>query len=351
MASGFAGVLCVLAAAAAGYSQSLTCEVQPFAPVLTYRLVYRAGFVVSAPMAQFGSGERALTLTVEVRPQRAGAKPLLMRDTGELQKSSNASKFEVEMAGGFFLGEGEYRAKMTLTDDRQRACRKSWRVSLKPHVKTELAPGQLKAFSQVEWPHPGRRRGALTVLFHAGSREHNTVLVNSLAAILGRMRFSHVEVVAFSLDQHKELLRQEVKGPLEFQQVVDTIEAYNPQTVSYGVLKDPAGHRNLLWQLMAKESLRPQPPEAVVFLGYSTLEDRHVYVPPACKDGSHRTVYAYLDFAEQRRRDPRHMLPPELPDAISRVTHACSGKVFYVHSPAELASAVDKVNALIGGRE
>jgi hypothetical protein len=370
MSSGFARMFCALAAAAVSNGQAqipaeqpLACEVRPLAPTLTYRLIYRAGYVVTVPLEQFGSEQRTLAVTVRITPKRAGARPLLLRDIGKLPVGSDPAKSEAQVAGGFFLGAGGYQAEMVLTDSQQRICRKRWDLELKPHrgVQSALSPGQLAAFSQLEWPHlEASGAGALTVLLGAGARERNAVLLDSLAAILDRMPFSHVHVVAFSLDQHKELLRQDVAGARGFERVAKALEVFNPATVSYAVLKDPAGHRDFLWQLLAKEGLRAEPADAVLFVGYSTFDDSHIYAPPTCADGSRKTVYAYFDYSEPSRREYRQpgrqrreglprvaLAQPDMPDAISRITRACSGTVFHVHSPEELAVAVEKVEELV----
>jgi hypothetical protein len=347
----------------------LACEVRPLVPVLTYRLVYRAGYLLTVPMEQFTGQQRALDVLVRVTPKRAGDQPLLLRDIGRFPAGSgepglDASKFEAQLQGGFFLGEGEYHAELVLIDAQQRVCRKRWDLELKPHkaLETALSPGRLAAFSQLDWPHLGARAGSLTVFLHAGSPDSNPVLLESLAGILERMPFSRVQVVVFRLDQHKELLRQNVADAGGFRRVAQALKDYNPSTVSYGILQDPAGHRDFLWQLLAKEGLRVQPADAVLFVGYSTLDDSHVFVPPACTDGSRKTVYAYFDYAppSRRRLPPREgpwaglprarPVQPELPDAISRITRACSGRVFHIHSPDDLASALQKTDELLHGR-
>jgi hypothetical protein len=43
-------------------------------------------------------------------------------------------------------------------------------------------------------------------------------------------------------------------------------------------------------------------------------------------------------------------MQPEMPDAISRITRACSGKVFHIHSPGDLASALEKTGELLHAR-
>jgi hypothetical protein len=363
----------------------LACEVRPLAPALTYRLVYRAGYLLTVPMQQFTGRPRPLDILVRITPKRAGAQPLLLRDVGTFPDGSgepgrDASKFEAQLRGGYFVGEGEYHAELVLIDGLERVCRKRWDLELKPHkaVETPLPPGRVAAFSQLDWPHLDARPGGLTVFLHAGSSRSPQVMLQTLAAILDRLPFSRVQVVAFSLDQHKELLRQTVADPGGFLRVAEALRDFNPSTVSYGVLKDPKGHRDFLWQLLAKEGLRTQPADAVLFVGYSTFDDAHVFVPPALAQGSRRTVYAYLDFAQPSRRrspmpgfargrmrrppgadypteGPWEDLPqggpmqPEMPDAISRITQACSGKVFHIHSPGDLAAALRKTGELLRG--
>ena len=145
------------------------------------------------------------------------------------------------------------------------------------------------------------------------------------------------------------------------------------------VLKDPAGHRDFLWKLMATEELHAPPDDVAMFIGYSTFDDAHVFVQPSCSSETRKPVYIYLDYAlpfrgrsrtpapgRQRMRglpppvaagqDPWADLPglarvqPVMTDAISRVTRACSGKVFPVYSPADLAAALGKTDQMLSGR-
>ena len=352
----------------------LACEVRPLAPELSYRLVYRAGYLATVPMGQFTASQRGLAVLIRVTPQRAGARPLLLKDFAKFPERSSeqgrdASKFEAQIPGGFLLGEGQYHAELLLVDERQRVCRKAWDLELKPHkaVNAVLSPGQLLAFSQLEWPHLGARAGSLTVLVNAGKPAGNRVLLESLGGILEQMAFSHVRVVAFSLDQRKELLRQEVAGAADLRRVEEALDGFNAATVSYDVLRDPAGLGKFVARLLVQEEAPAAPGHAVLFLGYAALDDSHVPTPEACTDGSRKALYAYFDFvpAEPVRRER----PPEasmrrhrggwaepvpmarlMPDAISRITHACSGKVYHIASPNDLATALQETDQLLPGR-
>jgi hypothetical protein len=240
---------------------------------------------------------------------------------------------------------------------------------LKPHkaVNAVLSPGQLLAFSQLGWPHLGARAGSLTVLVNAGKPDGNRVLLESLGGILEQMAFGHVRVVVFSLDQRKELLRQEVAGAEDLRRVEEALDGFNAATVSYDVLRDPAGLGRFVARLLAQEEA-PAPGHAVLFLGYPALDDSHVPAPEVCTDGSRKALYAYFDFVPPK--PVRLERPPEasmrhhrgggwaepvpmvrlMPDAISRITRACSGKVYHIGSPNDLATALQETGQLLPGR-
>ena len=352
----------------------LACEVRPLAPALSYRLVYRAGYSVSVPMEQFARRQSALKALVRVTPKRAGTQPLLLEEAGDLpdkpaEQPRDTAKFEAQFEGHFYLGAGAYHAELVLTDGQRRFCRKQWDLELKPRkdVEAALAPGQLAALSQLDWPEREAGRGSATVFLNAGPARGNPLLLAALDAALSRMAFRHVQVVVFSLDQRKELLRREVTGAAGLRQVAEALSNHNPSVVSYQVLQDPAGNRDFLRRLLARDTQLAEPPEAVFFFGYPTIDDSHVNTPPPEADGSRKTLYAYFDFAQpgsrsrlpapglgpSRRRgrmrpEAERQVPrptgPEMPDAISRTVRAHSGKVYPIHSPDELATALRKTS-------
>jgi hypothetical protein len=343
--------------------EPLSCKVHPIAPWLTFRMAYRAGFTVSAPLSQFTGGE--LRLTVRVTPKQEGGRPLVLSDTTAVQ---SASKGEVEIRDEFYLGAGEYRAEMELSDDRQRVCRESWDVSLKPAGQTPIAlgPGQLAALTDLESPRPGARPGRLTVFLNAGLQSDDETLLASLQGIVERLRFREVQVVVFSLAERKVLLRKQVKEAADFSAVQDALREYSASTVSYDALKQGQAYRDFLWPLLAGESPGPERVGVALFLGFSTLDDSHMSAPPECREGS-KPAYAYLRFrkpavrratwgspgdrlsrsrmSRSSRPGPQDQMAPEpdYPDAISRMTRACSGKVFVIGSPADLETALAKL--------
>jgi hypothetical protein len=325
--------------------KTLACEIRPISPALGYRLVYQAGYSVTLPMEALAPNERKLGVLARITPVRPPGRPLVLADTWRIpaadspERRRNPSKFEAQARGGFFLGEGKYRAELVVFDSRDHACRKTWDLELKPRddLPPVLPPGHLAALLYLPWPQPEPNAGRLTIFLHAGSARAGYLLLESLVGIVLHVPFSRIQVVTFSLDHHKELLRLNLTGSLDLLHIRDALREFNPGTISYDVLKDRVGHRDFLWRLLARETLRPEPPDAVVFLGFTTLDDSQVFVPPACGEAPHKTAYAYFNFVPLNRRS-RH----EMPDAISRVTQACSGHVFHIYTPSNLASALEK---------
>ncbi|MGE5648141.1 MAG: hypothetical protein ACM336_20380 [Acidobacteriota bacterium] len=342
--------------------QRLSCQIHPLAPALTYRLVYSVGYSIKIPVEQLLAGARTLEIVTRVTPAGGGGKPLVLRDEQTLpgeagEQDNDASKFDAEIAGSFYAGEGAYRIELAAASG-ARVCRKQWDVEVKPRkgASPALGPGQVTSWSGMALPRLGQRAGGVTIFLHAADENRNAILLQVVGAVLDSLPFQRVQVVAFSLAQHKELVREEVSGRKEFERLADSLMAYNPGTVSYDVLQDPAGHRDFLWKLLAKEGLRTPPDDLVVFAGFQSLDDSRVFAPPGCAGG--KTAYAYLEFALPAGRrartygDPRRSLSrrgiplpqPVMPDAIARVMRACSGKVFPIYSSADLAEALQKLH-------
>ncbi len=347
----------------------LPCEAQPVAPALTYRMLYSAGFVVDTPAA----GQSELAVLVRITPESGGAAPLLLRSVHKLPKEAGAnSKAQLEITGSYFLGPGEYQAELVLMDDNARVCRKHWKVALKtPKAEqTRLGPGRLAAISEIHWPSLSGRPGRLVIMIHAGARALNPALMEALAALVERIPVAEVQAVVFNLRQHKVLLRQRLSDAAAFERVQKALEDFESQTVSYGALKDSTGHRDLLWRLLAQETRQANPADAVVFLGVTTFDDRRVFAPPGC--GENKPLYVYFGFARPANPRRRPYLPradvekkdrlheelwggrwndrlagPDLPDAITRVMKACSGRVYHIQSPLEFAQALDKATSMM----
>jgi hypothetical protein len=112
----------------------------------------------------------------------------------------------------------------------------------------------------------------------------------------------------------------------------------------------------LIDSLVRAEMSSDKPPAAILFLGpYTNDESKWSSVP--CESGHAGPAVFYFqhrinraigrrlrdDFAGRAERT-MGVRPIELPDTLERLVHACSGEVYRIHDPAELASAIAKLN-------
>jgi hypothetical protein len=113
----------------------------------------------------------------------------------------------------------------------------------------------------------------------------------------------------------------------------------------------------LIDSLVRAEMSSEKPPDAILFLGpYANDESKWSSVP--CESGHAGPAIFYFQHRINRAigrrlsdeyvgRAERTMgvRPIELPDTLERLVHACSGDVYRIHDPAELASAIAKLNS------
>ena len=129
--------------------QPLACSVSAIKPALNFGFRFQAGYIVSVPMNQYrGTGHR-WTVLLRITPESGNPVYLLSRYRLPEVPKTNA---EVEVGGGYLLGEGRYRVAWKLTDETGRVCRKDWRVQARlsrseSKVKVAMAPQSIEPFS------------------------------------------------------------------------------------------------------------------------------------------------------------------------------------------------------------
>jgi hypothetical protein len=334
--------------------KKLQCEVRPVAPRLNYSFRVQAGYIAHVPMKQyFGKGHR-LAFATRVTPE--GRDPVYLIDGVNLPDVPK-NKAVWDLGGSFLVGEGRYRVDWLMGDDSNRVCRKSWNFEVKPATQARnikmLAPGAVEEISLRRWPAADATPGAnrierITVLLHAAPimtrstrlrAQDRFILLESLAALLESLPARSVRLVVFSLDQQKELYRQDVLKPEHFAAIGQSMRNLRLQVVDYQVLKNRTGHLDLLSDLLSQELNAAEPPDAVIFLGptarysdkfpYAITETRNTAAPH----------FFYLEFKPPWNRGD------EFPDSIDFALRKVKGKTMLVHSPEEFAKAIRQIEA------
>jgi hypothetical protein len=336
----------------------LRCSIVPVQPFLDFAFRFAAGYLVRCPLRQFGGKTSTLVAFVRITP--AGRPPLLLVGRCKVpgMPSGIAAKTtlrklntDVGCSGGFNLGEGRYQVSVLVRDGRNRFCVKTWKIHAfrsrsEKAVSLAILPGDVEPvlLKPLERPHSGRNAMRLTVLLDAEPMRQNSpklqnlgrlLLLESLSSLLRQTPYSSVRLIAFNLDQARQIFEQDHFDQAGFANLAQVLRNLNLGTVPYQALERKTWEQFLI-HLVNGAMEAPDRPDAVIILGPRTRLQaripRELLEQPA---GDEAQLFYFQYFPNWHRS-------AEFPDAITSLTKARGGTVFKIHSPGELARAIDK---------
>ena len=295
-------------------------------------------------------------MMTRITPRGGDRKPVYLMNVLRLP-TIPPTKLELELVGGFLVGQGKYDVEWTLFDETMRACRKKWRIdaSLKQgehKVKIAMPPDTVADY----WLRGSRgsRRNTddvrpvrLTVLLHAApvSSRRTTMrasdkmmLLGTLSSLLERVPTKSLRLVVFNLEQQKEIFRRDVFTAESLDQVTQSLNELELGSVDYAVLKNRRGHIDLLADLMNQELDAEEPSDEVVFLGPRTRFSDKVPQTAVEKPRGAGPRFFYLQL-----RPFYGSLGGDFPDSIHFAVARASGKTLVIHTPGEFSSAIDQI--------
>jgi len=340
----------------------LECSVTPIKPVLNFAFRMQAGFMVRIPMNQFEGKGHGWVILTRITPQGAGGRAVYLASRTLLPEVPK-NKVEVEMGGGYLLGEGRYDVRWMLVDDQERACHKEWTIEARltrgeKEAHVAMPPGTVDAFSlrgsAAAAPAPDDLAPLrITILMHAAplsprrTRLRATdemLLMGSLSALLERLPTRSVRMVAFNLEQQKEIYRRDDFTLDAIQQVWHALNRLELDLVDYHTLLNRHGHIDMLAGLLNQEMHAAQPSDAVVILGpvarsFDKPARGELERPPG--------DLPRLFFFQYR---PAFRQAAALPDTLTLTVNNLRGKVLTIRTPAEFARAIDQLEKRAAGR-
>ncbi|HTS63893.1 MAG TPA: hypothetical protein VMH28_17845 [Candidatus Acidoferrales bacterium] len=332
---------------------ALRCEVTPIHPALNFSFRYQAGYRVTMPANQFtGAGHRLMVL-VRITPKE-GAGPVYLAAMQRLPEIPNTS-VQLRFGGGYLLGEGAYQVDWVVLDERDRVFRKSWHVEVRRshaerNVKVAMDPGTVLDVSlrgaRLVPKESDSATLRLTILLnaapistrrtHLGPNDIGTLL-SAVSSLLERVPLRQVRLVAFNLEQQKELYRNDNFMLAAMPAVARAMNTVELETVDYQVLKNRSGHVDLLANLINQEINGNPAADIVLFLGpVSRYEDR---LPAELLARNPERVPRFLNIEIL----PFLLAPSTVPDVIHNATARLGGKSLLIHTPGEFASALERL--------
>lgn len=337
--------------------ETLKCTIHDWKPFLDFTFRFDAGYFVRCPYEEFGGEEFRLATYTRVTPQ--GGSPMVFAELmavpavpPDVAAKTNLKRLhaELDMSGGFSIGEGEYQVEVLVTDNRNRFCRRRWNIkAARSHSQAEVAVAlEANTVSHI-WPDPWDGKLAdkgqgyrVTILLDAmpmNPRESRlrvwdrAFLMQSLRSMLQHLPCESVRLVAFNLDQQRELYRQEHFDSEAFRELAKILRTTELGTVSYKALQRGPEGVSFLSDLVRKESAGSQRSDIVIFLGPTTRFGQKVpasLAPPS--QGQHFFYFEYFPFPGAN-----------FPDSIQHLISVLQGTTYQMHSPTDFSKAMQKM--------
>ena len=346
----------------------LDCRIEPMPPFLDFTFRFESGYTVQCPVALFGGKENTIISFVRVTPQGGnavlfGEKYGIPAIPPELASRVNLRKVRsnFEVSGVFLAGEGRYTVEVVIGDAQGRFVKKQWHANVRKNhneqaVKVRLEPFSIEPMVLKAWDDRGKIKSSgprLTVLLdaapiNAGSSKlrawDRALLLGSLSSVLGQLPFSSVRLIAFNLDQQREFFRKDHFDQKNWRELTSHLQQAELGTVSYQVLAKQEGWSDLLVKLVREELASPEASDAVIFLGPTNrIRDK---ISPALLPARTKSKpeFFYIEYY------PYWLQGSEFPDTLAHVTRELDGNILKIHSPGELAQAIQKIQKQLSAK-
>ena len=173
-----------------------------------------------------------------------------------------------------------------------------------------------------------------------------TVLLGALTALIEHLPATSVRVTVFSLEQQREVFRSDRFAPPDLYRMADAIVALQSATVDVHLLQKPLGHVDFLAGLIGRELSSPDPAGTVIFLGptsrYGDKIPKDAFLAPA--DAGPRFFYVRY---EGPRRLPVPAAIEEVPTDLGSATGRSGDGSASIPSPSP--APAHPANAAGGG--
>lgn len=333
----------------------LQCDVDPIKPRVDFGFRFQTGYAVRFPLSQYEGKNHRWAILSRVTPE--GGAPVFLLNAIQLPEIPK-TKALAEIGGSYVVGEGRYSVDLLVYDEQDRSCRKSWRIEARKsraekNVTIRVAPGAVRSLGSrmTERRDNGTERlYRITVLVHAApafSRAtrlrawDRELLLGTLGPLVELLPAQSVRLVVFNLDQQKTLLVKDDFNPEQLGEVAQALNRLELGTVNVSTLQNQGGHINLLADLINRE-IASDDVDAVVLLGPPSRY--FTKFPPSALDESpqgDRKVF----FVQYR---PFFRRGAEFPDLLQNTVKTLKGRTYTVHSPAEFANALKKIEGELG---
>lgn len=339
-------------------SDTLKCSIEQRRPRLDFAFRFMAGYAMYCRLGAFEGKKVTVVIYSRITPE--GRAPLLFGEVYRLRavlprelhgQDPRRLHLDIGMSGAFALGEGDYSVEILAMDDQGRTCRKRWTMHVaaarsERGLPMALDPLTAESLDTRVWDLEPTQKSTgvrITILVDAAPMDpresalrawDRAFLLESLYSLLRQTPFTSVRVVAFNLEQQREIFRQDSFDRAAFMSLAHALRDMETATVSVQALKK-RNSPEFLAALASQELAASGPLDAVIFLGPNgrPADRTPSGMLPSSKAGG--PLFFYFEYFP--------WVGATFPDAIERLTKALNGRTFNINSPAQLGQAIQKM--------
>jgi hypothetical protein len=335
----------------------LPCSVISMKPVLGFDLKFHSGYEVSVPLRELAGSENLLTMLFRVSSLEPAGPPVYFIHRMKVPAIEEDAKGDAYFQGGFDLGEGKYKVEWLMRDRTERVCSSFWEVEATLPVKDKqvalsITAGSIKPSDREQFKdEPPIQRIAeepplnVKVLVNFAPQNSRSATLqpldtSALTAILRNIsrdpRIGKFTIVAFNLQEHRVVYRQDNAEKIDFPALGEALDSISPGTIDLKRLGQKNGETEFLTKLIQDEVAASDQSDAVVFAGPKALLEDTVPSESLRQIGDLGYPVFYMNY---------NLYPQSVPwnDAIGKAVKFLKGYEYTISKPRDLWFAVTEM--------
>lgn len=345
---------------------TLNCRLERWNPSLDFAFRFVTGYVTNCRLSQFGGKKTVLVTYTRITPEGKPAalfgsvyrvpeiSPEMKRAIGGDLRNLDQ---DVSPSGAIALGEGRYLVELLLKDDQNRIYRNRWKLHVTIHrseraVPIAIKPLTVESMEQMSWQTASSEPGGnlrLTILLDAAPLNRyqlslrawdRVLLLETVYSVLRQTPHKSVRLVAFNLEQQRELFRSEEFDNAAFRDLSRALKDVELSSISVEALKKHDSPKFLVG--LADQELAANGSDAIIFVGPNTRTDTQVTEGALTYKKADSPPLFYFEYFPWVGED--------FPDSIDWLVKSAGGRVFFVHTPPQFDDSIDKMLAQLKQR-
>ena len=338
--------------------KDLPCSVISTKPILGFDLRFHSGYEVSVPLRDLAGSENLLTMLFRVTSlDTPGQQPTYFIQRTRVPNIEEEAKGDAYLQGMFDIGEGKYKVEWLMRDRTERVCSSTWDIEASLPTKDKQVSLSLPA-GAIQMAEREQFKDEPPIARVSDSSPLNVkVIVNfapqnpksatlqpvdtaALTAILRNIsrdpRIGKFSLVAFNLQEHRVVYRQDNAEKIDFPALGEALGSLNLGTIDLKRLGQKNGETEFLTQLIREEVGSSDNPDAVVFAGPKALLDESVPQESLRQIGDLGYPVFYMNY---------NLYPQQVPwnDSIGKAVKFLKGYEYTISKPRDLWFAVTEM--------